>query len=168
MYSIALDITITTTHSTIREYILNIVIISMSGSGGGSIDLLSCANCGKGEEDSNKLKKCSACLSVRYCSAACQKAHRPQHKKACKKRAADLFDEKLFADPPPRDECPICLIPLPLNESQIQFQSCCGKTICDGCVYTMQIREGKFLRCPFCRVPNATSKDEHILNGRRN
>jgi len=65
-------------------------------SGGGDIDMLSCANCGKGEENSNKLKKCSACLSVKYCSAACQKAHRPQHKKACKRRAAELHDTRSY------------------------------------------------------------------------
>ena len=82
----------------------------MSG-GGGDIDIhmLSCANCGKGEEDCNKLKKCSACLSVKYCSAACQKAHRPQHKRACKIRAAELHDEQLFKEVAEREECPICM-----------------------------------------------------------
>ena len=54
-----------------------------------------CANCGKGEEESINLKKCSACLSVKYCGRECQIAHRPHHKKACKKRAAELHDEKL-------------------------------------------------------------------------
>jgi hypothetical protein len=128
-----------------------------------STDMMSsCANCGKGEEDSNKLKKCSACLSVKYCSAACQKAHRPQHKKACKKRASELHDEKLFKDPPPTEECPICLLlPDPNEERQPSFHPCCGKIICHGCIYAMQISAGKYL-CPFCREPNANSNDEHI------
>jgi len=129
--------------------------------------LLSCANCGKGEEESNKLKKCSACLSVKYCSAACQKAHRPQHKKACKKRAAELhkllsilYDEKLFKEVDP-DECPICMLPLPFMNSETIISSCCGKTICIGCAYTMNMSEGKDL-CAFCRTPAATSAKEEI------
>jgi len=121
-----------------------------------------CANCGKGEENSNKLKKCSACLSVKYCSRVCQAAHRPQHKRACKQRAAELYDEKLFKDPPPPDECPICLLlPDPNEERQPAFHPCCGKIICYGCIYAMQMNEEKYL-CPFCREPNANSDEEHI------
>ena len=55
-----------------------------------------CANCGK--EGSN-LKSCTACKLVKYCNRECQIAHRPQHKKVCKKRAAELHDEKLFKQP---------------------------------------------------------------------
>lgn len=115
-----------------------------------------CANCGKGEEDSNKLKKCGACLSVKYCSAACQKAHRSQHKKECKRRAVELHDEKLFADPPPREECPICLLPMSKGNHKT-FESCCGKMICNGCVYAMKMSGPKDL-CAFCRTPNAVCK----------
>ena len=50
----------------------------------------SCANCGKGEESSGDLKVCSGCKILKYCNRDCQIAHRPQHKKACKKRAAEL------------------------------------------------------------------------------
>lgn len=120
-----------------------------------------CANCGKEEEESNKLKKCSACLSVKYCSAACQKAHRPQHRKECKKRAAELYDEKLFKDPPPRQECPICLIPQTGDNGTEIFQSCCGKVICNGCMYNMESKGGQNL-CPFCRAPPATTDEEAI------
>jgi len=49
-----------------------------------------CANYGKGEEESNNLKSCVACKMVKYCNRDCQIAHRPMHKKACKKRAAEL------------------------------------------------------------------------------
>jgi len=46
------------------------------------IDIVSvCANCGKGEEESGKLKSCTACKLVKYCNRECQIAHRPQHKK---------------------------------------------------------------------------------------
>ena len=59
-----------------------------------TMTISSCANCGKGEDCD--LKKCSACMAVKYCSVACQKAHRPQHKRECKKRAAEIFDETLL------------------------------------------------------------------------
>jgi len=61
-----------------------------------------CANCGKGGEGNNdiKLKTCTACRMVKYCSRECQIAHRPQHKRECKKRATELHDEKLFNQPP--------------------------------------------------------------------
>ena len=77
------------------------------------IDILICANCGKGEESSCSLKSCAACMLLKYCSRDCQIAHRPQHKKACKKRAAELYDEALFKQPPPPEDCPICMLPLP-------------------------------------------------------
>jgi len=72
-----------------------------------------CANCGKGEEAGSNLKTCTACKLVKYCSRDCQIAHRPQHKKQCRKRAAELHDEKLFKQPPPAEECVICFIRLP-------------------------------------------------------
>ena len=54
-------------------------------------DIKVCAACGEGGDD---LKTCTACKMVKYCNATCQKAHRPQHKKECKKRAAELKREK--------------------------------------------------------------------------
>jgi len=119
-----------------------------------------CANCGKGEDSDNSLKFCTACKLVKYCSRDCQIAHRPQHKKACKKRVAELHDEKLFADPSPREECPICLQPHPHDADKSVFKSCCGKIICLGCIYAMHMSEkGKYL-CPFCRTPKASSGEE--------
>ena len=54
-------------------------------------------------------------MIVKYCGAACQKKHWATHKKPCKQRAAELHDEALFKDPPPREdgECPICFLPMP-------------------------------------------------------
>jgi hypothetical protein len=49
----------------------------------------SCANCGRAEEFKAIPKVCSARMLVKYCSRECQIAHRPQHKKACKNRAAE-------------------------------------------------------------------------------
>ena len=133
-------------------------------------DIISlCANCGKGEESAGDLKACTACKMVKYCNRDCQIAHRPQHKKACKKRAAELHDEQLFKDPPPREECPICMLPLPISPGDATFQSCCGKTICDGCIYRMAMEELRRGRkkveehmCAFCRTPAHNSNEEEV------
>ena len=70
----------------------------MSGEGEQAAGMMCCANCGKAEVDDVKLKLC-ACNLVKYCSVSCQKNHRSQHKKACKKRLAELRDDKLFRQP---------------------------------------------------------------------
>ena len=123
-----------------------------------------CANCGKGEEASINLKSCAACMLVKYCSRDCQAAHRPQHKKECKRRAAELHDEKLFEQPPPEDDCPICMIRLPMLETGRTYMACCGKIICNGCMYAVQSRITKEEHdvCPFCRSRPPTSDEEMI------
>ena len=110
-----------------------------------------CAACGKAEEG---LKACKACKLVKYCNVNCQVAHRSKHKKACRKRAAELFDEKLYADPPPRDECPICCQMLP-RPGSTKYQPCCGKSICRGCFHCLT-RDF----CPFCNAPTARGEEE--------
>ena len=96
---------------------------------------------------------------VKYCSAACQKAHRPQHKKECRKRAAELHDEALFKQPPQREECPICFLLLPSLETGYRYQTCCGKVICSGCIHAGAL-VGDDQLCPFCRVPAPTSEED--------
>ena len=41
-------------------------------------------------------------------------------------------DEELFKQPPARDDCPICMLPLPLDNSGMNYQSCCGQILCMG------------------------------------
>ncbi|KAL7526964.1 hypothetical protein ACHAXR_001731, partial [Thalassiosira sp. AJA248-18] len=119
-----------------------------------------CATCGKGGDD---LKACTACKLVKYCNVTCQKAHRPKHKKECKKRAAEIFDEALFKTLPPKENCPICLLRLPCIASGMQYNSCCGKIICCGCVHANAIaRQSTEQLCPFCRAPAATLDKEDI------
>ena len=126
-------------------------------------NILMCANCGKGEEISGDLKACTACKLVNYCNRECQIAHRPQHKKACKKRAAELHNEKLFNEPPSREECPICMLPLPLDACQVIYNSCCGKDICNGCIYAMHETGGNNMKlCPFCKTPPPRSNEEEV------
>ena len=123
-----------------------------------------CANCGKGEDNSIKLKACTACKLVKYCNRSCQIAHRPQHKKECKKRAAELHDEKLFKQPLPLEDCPICMIRLPSPQSESVYMACCGKMICCGCFHAFQLRITKRKEdvCPFCRAPPPGSDGERI------
>ncbi|KAL7540101.1 hypothetical protein ACHAXR_009879 [Thalassiosira sp. AJA248-18] len=121
------------------------------------VDAISeCAACGKGGDN---LKACTACKLVKYCNVTCQKVHRPKHKKECKKRAAALFDEALFKQPPPKEDCPICFRQLPSTTEKTVYKSCCGNTVCLGCVYEIA-RELSI--CPFCRVPGAVSDEEEI------
>jgi len=129
------------------------------------VDILSdmsiCANCGK-EGNSDNMNTCNKCKSVKYCNAACKKKHRTKHKKACERRVAELHEEQLFKDQSPREECPICMQPLPFDEDQVYFESCCGKVICLGCIYAMPMNKGVDL-CPYCRTPEAKNDKEIII-----
>jgi tetratricopeptide (TPR) repeat protein len=130
-----------------------------------------CANCGKGEEASISLKACAACKLVKYCSRDCQIAHRPQHKKECKKRAKELHDEKLFRQPPPMEDCPICMIRLPSLRMGSVYMVCCGKVICNGCVYA-PVYDDKGNKvtektCPFCRLPDPKTDGEVVKRNKK-
>ena len=39
-------------------------------------------------------------------------------------------DDPLFQDPPPREDCPICMLPMPIDPRQYHFKICCGQLIC--------------------------------------
>ena len=136
-----------------------------------NLAMMCCASCGTAGGDDIKLKKCTACYLVKYCSVKCQKEHRPKHKKACKKRAAELRDELLFKQPEGRHtgDCPICSLPLPIDMHQSTFMTCCSTLICNGCDCFNQKREveGRLqLKCPFCRkaVPETDEDvDERLM-----
>ena len=84
-------------------------------------------------------------------------------------------DIDLFAPIAEREECPICLIPLPFDENEIIFMPCCGKSICAGCRYKQSMTELgkkganrhslKENKCPFCQQQNA--KMNHIKSLRK-
>ena len=121
-----------------------------------------CANCGQEGSDVNNI--CNKCKTVKYCNAACKKKHRQKHKKRCERYAAELHDEMLFKQPPPAEDCPICLERMPTLVSGSKYYSCCGKEICSGCihapVYDNLGNEVDNQKCPFCRTPHHTSKEE--------
>src|SRR5210317_2234492 len=95
----------------------------------GSDVVMCCTCCGKPADDDIKLKICTACKLVKYCSVECQKNHRSQHKKACKKRAAELRDDRLFSQPNGTylGECPICCLQLPVDMRKWGINTCCCK-----------------------------------------
>ena len=123
-----------------------------------------CANCGKPGSDTVKLKSCTACRLVKYCGVDCQRAHRKQHKKACKQRAAELKDEQLYSEGlerPEGDFCTICTLPIPFDmEDHSCFKACCMKRICHGCDFAAQKRGME--NCPFCRTPLPDNENSHL------
>ena len=146
-----------------------------------------CADCGV--EGGASLKTCKSCMLVKYCNAKCQKKHWPTHKAACKLRAAELRDEALFKDPPAKEDCPICFIPMPtklincisLPDAAIsavpiydfakaneevakkateQYYPCCGKSICKGCTHSFRMSGN--MKCPFCNSNQGGKTDGEI------
>ena len=124
---------------------------------------------GKAAVDDIKLKNCTACKLVKYCSVACQRNHRPQHKNECKKRAAEIKDDRLFTQPDESwlGECPICCLPLPLDLMKSGINSCCSKRICDGCNRANKKREWEHVlepKCAYCREPLPDTEEEAHQN----
>ena len=148
-----------------------------------------CANCG--EEGDVSLKMCKSCMLVKYCNANCQRNHWPKHKKECKQRAAELRDEALFKDPPPKEDCPICFLPMPINliccmslppatissvpiydfaqanerlanMATEVYYPCCGKNICGGCVHSF-CKSGNYKNCPYCKAETMGKTDGEIV-----
>jgi hypothetical protein len=85
--------------------------------------------------------------------------------------------EALFKEPPAKEDCPICFLPMPhkliscitlqpatissvpisdfseaneelANTTMIQYYSCCRKSICRGCVDSF-CKSGNMMNCPF-------------------
>ena len=127
-------------------------------------------------------------MQVKYCNAACQKNHWPTHKDVCKRRAAEIRNEALCKDPPPKEDCPICFLPMPeklincvslppatissvpirdfaianeelADEDTEEYYPCCGKNICRGCVHSFS-ESGNDDKCPFCNSDRASKTDE--------
>ena len=118
-----------------------------------------CANCGKEGSD---LNICNKCKAAKYCNATCKKKHRTKHKKSCERRVAELHDIELFKLPPPREDCPICILLLPSLGTGKKYKTCCGKIVCSGCVHAVEMRDNFVGLCPFCRTPAPDSEKELV------
>ena len=91
-----------------------------------------------------------------------------------KKLEEELEGANLFALLPPTEDCAICLVPVPLEQSERRYMSCCGNAICKACAIENEKsihkqNEGKSagekitFTCPFCRKPVPTSAEEALL-----
>ena len=148
-----------------------------------------CAECDA--DGGASLKACITCRLVKYCNAKCQHKHWPKHKKTCKQRATELRDEVLFKDPPPKEDCSICFLPMPIlliscatlppatilsvpiydfaianeelaTEPMETYYPCCGKSICKGCVHSF-CESGNDAKCPFCNSNRGGKTDEESV-----
>merc|ERR1712032_58787 len=54
-------------------------------------------------------------------------------------------------------DCPICILPLPLDQTHRSIMTCCMKEICKGCSLASEKADAKAGReeivCAFCRAP---------------
>ena len=132
-----------------------------------------CGACGK--TDGNALKRCTCCkridMVVYYCGRDCQKAHRTDHKKEVKQRKSfNLWN------PRPRESCPLCMLPFPLQSELTIYNACCGVRICVGCWdenirvilesnrgNSRHHRPSLELSCPFCRAPFHNADDSDLI-----
>ena len=77
-----------------------------------------------------------------------------------------ISDEELFKRPPPKEDCPICLLRIPTLVTGYKYQTCCGKVICSGCihapVFDHQGNEVDNEKCPFCRSATPFSDEEVV------
>ena len=84
-----------------------------------------------------------------------------------------LSDPELWEPHSPTEDCPVCLVSLPLEAAKMVYMSCCGKTICVACMnesdrvmkITNMKRGKKELPplesfCAFCREPHGKSPAE--------
>lgn len=83
---------------------------------------------------------------------------------------SDKEDQSLWMPLPPREDCPVCFVPLPLENELCEYRSCCGKFICTTCVWE-GVRAHRLINlrrarkelpeledtCIFCRTPRPKS-----------
>jgi hypothetical protein len=103
--------------------------------------------------------------------------------------------EALFKDPPAKEDCPICFLPIPtklvfcillppatissvpINDFAIAnkgvlekgpelYYPCCGKSICKGCLYSF-CGTGNTGKCPFCNSDRASTTEGELEIRRR-
>ncbi len=105
-------------------------------------------------------------VSISAAASASDK-HVNELEQECKTRAAEKMNGNILFRQSERShlgDCPICLLPLPLDNENSIMQSCCTKMICIGCYYASikyeaeeKIGNGK-RTCPICRQPEPKTK----------
>jgi TPR repeat protein len=108
-------------------------------------------------------RRCKECIAVnRAMNLEAHDHSPPQPPSSTNSEVAScVTDKDLFKQLPPRDECPICFLQLPVYAEEQKYQACCGKTLCMGCIYAVAKQDNREL-CPFCRTPEANSDGELV------
>ena len=78
-----------------------------------------------------------------------------------------ISDDILFQEPPPKEDCPICFLPMPYTGGLcgvgVSYAPCCGKVLCSGCIWASVFATGKGALkkcCAFCREPTDSPIEE--------
>ena len=85
-----------------------------------------------------------------------------------------VLDPELWKPHPPTEECPVCFVPLPVNESESTYYVCCGKLICGACM-AEKVRATRVINakrakkklpplghaCAFCRTEEKLSESRY-------
>ena len=75
-------------------------------------------------------------------------------------------EKDVFAPISKREDCPICLVPMPAVDYSLKYATracfpCCSMQICKGCIFA-QTQARVNLACPFCRAPIKHSKNDGL------
>jgi hypothetical protein len=114
-----------------------------------------CTSCGGAKEDI-QTTKCNSCQYHDFCQERNER------------EMAEIWNDPLFTPPPEIShlgECPICLLPLPLDMTKYRMNPCCCKFICIGCSYATEKREreeGLEHKCPYCRSHAPESEEDAV------
>jgi len=91
-----------------------------------------------------------------------------------RKMSISDFEELLFRDPPPNEDCSVCMLPLPHHSGvcgvEKLYMESCGKTFCRGCslVESKEMKKGNIKPwCSFCRAPLSGSDKETVERYKR-
>jgi hypothetical protein len=61
-------------------------------------------------------------------------------------------DPELWKPPSPTEECPVCLVPLPLKPDKAMYWACCGKRLCMACATFLHLLSNRFERLSVAMV----------------
>jgi len=121
------------------------------------------------QTDNDINEKLCKCKQIRTTNCNKQSPENVHEKELIEYDTDSISDEKLFKQPPPAEDCPICFLQMPHLKGSARYHTCCGKTICSGCVFAVRKMKSSSI-CPFCRIPLPSStldgEDAKRLNKR--
>ena len=86
-----------------------------------------------------------------------------------------VLDPELWKPHPPTEECPVCFVPLPLDDKESTYCLCCGKSICTACtmetlraINVINVKRAKEKlpplanSCSFCRSTRTSTTESQF------